>query len=79
MRSRRSCLIGALLVSLPSSALVAQDRPVSTSESDLVVIHATIKYRDGAYVTGLTRDASPFSKTAVRMRPAPRWCYPLAP
>jgi Ca-activated chloride channel homolog len=46
-----------MLVSLPSSALVAQDRPVFSSESDLVVIHATIKDRDGAYVTGLTRDA----------------------
>ena len=57
MRSRRSCLIGALLVILLSSALVAQDGPVFSSESDLVVIHATIKDRDGAYVTGLTRDA----------------------
>jgi Ca-activated chloride channel homolog len=56
MRSRRSCLIGALLLGLPSSAIVAQDRPVFSSGSDLVVIHATIKDRDGAYVMGLTRD-----------------------
>ena len=53
----RSCLIGALLVSLPSTVMVGQDRPVFSTESDLVVLHATIKDRSGAYVTGLTRDA----------------------
>jgi len=44
-------------VSLPSSVMVGQDRPVFSTESDLVVVHATIKDRGGAYVTGLTRDA----------------------
>ena len=57
MWSTRRCLIGALLVSLPSAVMVGQDRPVFSTESDLVVVHATIKDRDGAYVTGLTRDA----------------------
>ncbi len=57
MWSHRSCLVGALLVSLPSSVTVAQDPPVFSIGSDLVVVHATIKDRGGAYVTGLTRDA----------------------
>jgi Ca-activated chloride channel family protein len=57
MWSRRSCFIGALLLSLPSSVMVAQDRPVFSTGSDLVVVHATITDRGGAYVTGLTRDA----------------------
>jgi Ca-activated chloride channel homolog len=57
MGLKRSRLIGALLVSLPSSVMVGQDRPVFSTESDLVVVHATIKDRAGAYVTGLTRDA----------------------
>jgi Ca-activated chloride channel homolog len=57
MWSKWSCLIGALLVSLPSSALLGQDRPVFSTESDLVVVHATIKDGGGAYVTGLTPDA----------------------
>lgn len=57
MWSHRSGLIGALVVSLPSSVMVEQDRPVFSSASDLVVVHATIKDRDGAYVTGLTRGA----------------------
>ena len=57
MRSTRACLIGALLLSVPPSAIVAQDRPVFSSESDLVVVHATITDRNGACVTGLTRDA----------------------
>jgi VWFA-related protein len=46
-----------MLVILPLSETVGQDRPVFSTESDLVVVHATIKDRDGAYVTGLTRDA----------------------
>jgi Ca-activated chloride channel homolog len=57
MRSRPSGLIGAMLVILPLSETVGQDRPVFSTESDLVVVHATIKDRDGAYVTGLTRHA----------------------
>jgi Ca-activated chloride channel family protein len=57
MWSKPCCLIGALLVSLPSSVMVGQDRPVFSTGSDLVVVHATIKDRGGAYVTGLTREA----------------------
>lgn len=37
--------------------MVAQDPPVFSTGSDLVVVHATIKDRGGAYVTGLTRNA----------------------
>ena len=55
MWSHRSCLIGALLVSLPSSVMVGQDRPLFSTGSDLVVVHATIKDRGGRYITGLTR------------------------
>jgi len=57
MWSKRGCVIGALLASLPPSVMVGQDRPVFSTGSDLVVVHATIKDRGGAYVTGLTRDA----------------------
>ena len=57
MCSTRSGLIGALLILLPVSGTVGQDHRVFTTESDLVVVHATIKDRGGAYVTGLTRDA----------------------
>jgi VWFA-related protein len=57
MWSQRSCLIAALLVGLQSAALGGQDRPLFSTESDVVVVHATIKDRGGAYVTGLTRDA----------------------
>jgi Ca-activated chloride channel family protein len=57
MCSRRSRLIGTLLVFLPTAMTVGQDRPLYSTESDLVVIHATIKDRRGAYVTGLTQDA----------------------
>jgi VWFA-related protein len=46
-----------MLILLPLSEAVGQERPVFSTESDLVVVHATIKDRDGAYVTGLTRDA----------------------
>jgi Ca-activated chloride channel homolog len=57
MCSTRIGLIGALLILLPVSEAAGQDRPVFTTASDLVVVHATIKDRGGAYVTGLTRDA----------------------
>jgi VWFA-related protein len=57
MCSRRSGLIGAMLILLPLSETMGQDRPRFSTESDLVVVHATIKDRGGTYVTGLTRDA----------------------
>jgi Ca-activated chloride channel homolog len=50
-------LVGALVLILPSSATVGQDRPIFSTESDLVVLHATIRDRRGAYVTGLGQDA----------------------
>jgi VWFA-related protein len=37
--------------------MVGQEHAVFSTESDLVVVHATIKARGGAYVTGLTRAA----------------------
>jgi VWFA-related protein len=46
-----------MLILLPPFETAGQDRPVFSTESDLVVLHATIKDRDGAYVTGLARDA----------------------
>ena len=57
MWSHRRCLIGALLVSLPLSVMGGQDRPLFSTGSELVVVHATIKDRGGAYVTGLSRDS----------------------
>lgn len=50
-------LIGALLLTVPSSVTVGQDRPLFSTEADLVVLHATIKDRRGAYVTGLKQEA----------------------
>jgi Ca-activated chloride channel family protein len=46
-----------LLILLVLSDAHGQDRPLFSSQSDLVVVHATVKDRSGAYVTGLTRDA----------------------
>src|SRR5687767_1700021 len=57
MRSTRYGVVGALLLILPSAATVGQDRPLFSTESDLVVLHATIRDRRGAYVTGLSQDA----------------------
>jgi VWFA-related protein len=50
-------VVGVLLLILPSAATVGQDRPIFSTESDLVVLHATIRDRRGAYVTGLSQDA----------------------
>ena len=57
MCSRRFGLTGALLILLSLCETAGQDRPLFSTASDLVVVHATIKDRSGAYVTGLTRDA----------------------
>ena len=58
MWSTQSFLIGAFLVTtLPSMTTASQERPLFSTESDLVVVHANIKDRSGAYVTGLTREA----------------------
>ena len=57
MCSVRTGLIVGLLIVPPVSETVGQDRPLFTADSDLVVVHATIKERSGDYVTGLTRDA----------------------
>jgi Ca-activated chloride channel family protein len=35
----------------------AQDRPLFSTESDLVVLHVNVRDKKGAYVTGLTEDA----------------------
>ena len=52
----------ALLVALPvalltSTASAPQDRPTFRSNSELVVMHVSVRDRSGRYVTGLTQDA----------------------
>ena len=52
----------ALLVALPvalltSTASAPQDRPTFRSNSELVVMHVSVRDRSGRYVTGLAQDA----------------------
>lgn len=57
MTAKRFVWIAALpLVVLPPVA-VGQDRPMFSSASDLVVLHATVRDRRGAYISGLPREA----------------------
>jgi VWFA-related protein len=48
---------GAMFVVALGVVSTAQDRPVFTAESDLVVLHVLVKDRRGANVAGLTADA----------------------
>ena len=57
MWSSRFLLLVTLLLTVPSFGMGGQDRPAVSSHSELVVVHATITDRAGAYVTGLTREA----------------------
>jgi Ca-activated chloride channel homolog len=65
MRRIRRCVVmasmwifGALLLSvLACTSATGQDRPVFSSEADLVVLHVNVKDRQGAYVAGLKEDA----------------------
>ena len=46
-----------LLSSAFSLDRVCQDRPTFTSQSDLVVLHVSVRDRGGRYISGLERDA----------------------
>lgn len=48
----------AILGLLPSpfSLLASQERPTFKAESELVVLHVSVRDRDGRYITGLDRD-----------------------
>jgi VWFA-related protein len=57
---RLTALISILVagsVSLLTSHPLAQDRPTFKSNSELVVMHVSVRDRNGRYVTGLTQDA----------------------
>ena len=52
-----SVLLRILVIGLALTSIAAQEKPHFSSASDLVVVHATVKDRHGAYVDGLTGDA----------------------
>ena len=56
---RSACLPLAIFSLLSSDLLSAarQDRPTFKSESELVVLHVSVRDRAGRYITGLDRDA----------------------
>lgn len=57
---RMCCSLAALLIAgvllVPLDATAPQDRPTFKAESELVVLHVSVRDRDGRYVTGLDRD-----------------------
>src|SRR5262245_20390443 len=61
LRGMRNCLrlLGSLgPVMMLSVSIAAQDtRPSFSASTDLVVLHVTVKDRNGAHVTGLDQDA----------------------
>jgi VWFA-related protein len=50
-------LAAACLLPSPFSLVAAQERPTFKAESELVVLHVSVRDRDGRYVTGLDREA----------------------
>ena len=50
-------LVAAALLMIGRVALPGQEAPVFKADSELVVLHVTVKHRNGAYVAGLPRDA----------------------
>lgn len=56
---RTLCLVvAAAMLSLPPLAHVhGQETPTFSANSELVVLHVTVRDKKGAYVTGLTKDA----------------------
>src|SRR4051812_23432138 len=52
-----SILVTGSVSLLTSQAAVPQDRPTFKSNSELVVMHVSVRDRGGRYVTGLTQDA----------------------
>ncbi len=59
MRLRLSWTGGTLLLmlTLPWAYAAAQEQPVFSTNSELVVLHVTVKDKHGGLVTGLSRDA----------------------
>ncbi|HET9703858.1 MAG TPA: VWA domain-containing protein [Vicinamibacterales bacterium] len=57
---RMCCTLAALLIAgfllVPLDATAPQDRPTFKAESELVVLHVSVRDRDGRYVTGLDKD-----------------------
>lgn len=52
-----SILVTGSVSLLTSQAAVPQDRPTFKSNSELVVMHVSVRDRGGRYITGLTQDA----------------------
>jgi VWFA-related protein len=57
MRTLCFALATAILWLLPSALVEGQDGPTFSANSELVVLHVTVRDKKGAYVTGLTKDA----------------------
>ena len=50
-------LAGSCLLPSPFSLLAAQERPTFKADSELVVLHVSVRDRGGRYISGLDRDA----------------------
>jgi Ca-activated chloride channel homolog len=57
IRFVRSMHHGLLFLILTGAVAAGQDRPIFSAESELVVLHVNVKDRNGAYLTGLTKEA----------------------
>jgi Ca-activated chloride channel homolog len=57
MRTLCLALAAALLSLAPHTAVHGQETPTFSANSELVVLHVTVRDRKGAYVSGLTQDA----------------------
>src|SRR5262245_7349984 len=57
MRALCLVVVAALLSLPPRTALHGQETPTFSANSELVVLHVTVRDKKGAYVTGLTQDA----------------------
>jgi Ca-activated chloride channel homolog len=57
MRTRCLALIVAATLSLPARTTSQGQQPTFSANSDLVVLHVTVRDRKGAYVEGLAQDA----------------------
>ena len=57
MGCRSVALVAATLLQLGRIAVQGQEVPVFKADSELVVLHVTVKDRNGAYVAGLPREA----------------------
>jgi hypothetical protein len=57
MRTLYLALATAILSLMPRAHVEGQDGPTFSANSELVVLHVTVRDKKGAYVTGLTKDA----------------------